>query len=741
MRMRATVPDEGHNPKGTPDDGVEIHLAQIRKPPHSFDFIDRDKMRLFKDGDGLTVYDYTLENSMLFSQGDWSMIRRDLELAGVEEEHIHALEIGPCREIIRAYRVRRELIHYKKLCLHLFEEARKIERELKQCMSFFFWNDGDDRQDGIKAHIDAIIALLSYDLNEKKSPIEVDSVKVAIQKHEMGSCTLLDRKILYTLACSAWMHHVGIKKALHDSRDLAKAICMSPRHPDGEVYGERPSKLENLPHSMQIFASLCSAKLEGSRKSKKNQESNAEDTYNVDSNIKKKDISGASSMNMILEVVQKSMNWPKEGIDFLRNSINARGGFKALAIVEELDVCYSHLTKLHHDIQEFLGNFKDLHSKCLSTMSCTNRFEYGDEDDTLGAAVLRLNNIHFFHGASKACKENLKWIHEIKSFGLKFNTESLSKHPRLFVSGDNVHSNAACAFVPKDFELGSFVMISRQILDSILIPCMKASIKIESWPPLEESNRTRVLGFKGTFKAGMKLGISIIDNKKLFYCQGCDGHFHHNWIRHNLCSICEMKRRDDHDGMYCLFHDCKGGKMNPYAFCPHANQCYYCDSPHSCEKFCRLSRGNGELVMELVETIQPNLLLLDFDRTLCSTKAGASPINRKKNREIFTHSIDQDLRASIKALCGGVAHIVTRNSHKEDIQMFLRVNGFTDLAKRIHIVPKKTSKGAFIKNIFFKENEKHTCIFVDDDIRELINDPWMCQQENIHRLHFVRAFL
>jgi hypothetical protein len=139
----------------------------------------------------------------------------------------------------------------------------------------------------------------------------------------------------------------------------------------------------------------------------------------------------------------------------------------------------------------------------------------------------------------------------------------------------------------------------------------------------------------------------------------------------------------------------------------------------------------------------------------------------------------------------GGAHVVTRNSHKEDIEKFLKLQGLPDVV--VHVVPKKEAKGAFIQRTFFAgtrvsssssggggsgggggggsggssvldeagnggdedSGEKlpvcstnggtsatppASCLFVDDDIRELVADAWLRSDRRVHRLLFVRAF-
>ena len=73
-------------------------------------------------------------------------------------------------------------------------------------------------------------------------------------------------------------------------------------------------------------------------------------------------------------------------------------------------------------------------------------------------------------------------------------------------------------------------------------------------------------------------------------------------------------------------------------------------------------------VWQLVQQWPPSgLIFVDFDRTLCTTKAGASPLQGN-------HSLDSDLAL----LCRSREHqvlIVTRSSRSEDIVVFLKEHG------------------------------------------------------------------
>ena len=77
----------------------------------------------------------------------------------------------------------------------------------------------------------------------------------------------------------------------------------------------------------------------------------------------------------------------------------------------------------------------------------------------------------------------------------------------------------------------------------------------------------------------------------------------------------------------------------------------------------------------------------------------------------------------------------------------------------MRVVPKKMSKGEFLRRTFFEgaqpgragaeaetetETETETgaavtCLFVDDDIRELVADSWLREETRVHRVLFARA--
>ena len=730
------------------------------------------RSRCYKEGNqnDLTILDYSPDNALLFSQGTWSLIQRDLRLVGLVEDDIVALEDGPCRPIVKAFAVRRELVNYKKICLHLFEEAMRVEQELQQVMSYSFVRDTiDDQKGGILVQLQSL--LLSTCLLESKH----------VEIHRKSS--LLQQKRWFLASCRALNRHKGVTRALHDARDMAKAICLSPRHPR-DALTRRPAKLKNMPSSMYV-AQACDTAERQNPLGRRGTERVKEQTHAVEisTGIDEREntchkesiinIPGKQKLNMILDHVRSQLGWSDNAVEYLRKSIEARGGYKALAIEHELETYCQYLSELPKRLDENIKRYEN--AKNALTQEIFGTLNIPDVDDeipleylsdihldinTLGdklSAVTQTDSqINVLKGALKACRENLKWVSTLSERAGNNSTSTYDDTlSRLFVVSDDVNKLDACAFVPRDFQLGTILKSSRDILDSVLLPAMQRSIAEQGWPPTKSSQRTRVCLFSLPRTDDISTSIKGVKRKYL-KCTDCEGYFNKIWMRNDLCKICETVKRQSNSMKQCIFEKCKGRQKY---FCPHASRCFVCDAPHSCPEYCRLTRGDGEVVATLVETIQPKLLLLDFDRTLCSTKSGASPLphqwnqiavvetkNKKKKNSDFRHSIDIELKNAIFAqqVCGST-HVVTRNSHKLEIEEFLRQNNLSELAKNVHIVPKKMTKGEFIKDLFGSqlvktETQSHpTCIFIDDDIKELMSDEWLRNHDLIHRVLFVRA--
>jgi hypothetical protein len=163
---------------------------------------------------------------------------------------------------------------------------------------------------------------------------------------------------------------------------------------------------------------------------------------------------------------------------------------------------------------------------------------------------------------------------------------------------------------------------------------------------------------------------------------------------------------------------------------------------------CGVTRGDGEDVAALVESFDHLCVFLDFDRTLCATKQGASPVRRtteRKEGELL--SVPFPFFAEFDAALMSVAtshretHVVTRNRHVDDIAAFLAHHGVRDAKRKVHNVARGESKAGAIIDVMraakcalaekakadsSREAEEHlrfaSAVFVDDSIAELVDE-------------------
>eukprot|EP00964_Phaeocystis_antarctica_P051973 scaffold30379_cov40-Phaeocystis_antarctica.AAC.1 len=205
---------------------------------------------------------------------------------------------------------------------------------------------------------------------------------------------------------------------------------------------------------------------------------------------------------------------------------------------------------------------------------------------------------------------------------------------------------------------------------------MRRAIASEGWPPPLSARRTRV-SFAGSLR-----------------CWKCARLFSKQWAYRGVCWECEGSLRA---AGACPFDQAEGraragGRAAAHAFCRHQQRCAVCDGGFAPCRQCRLAQGDGEAVATLCAELQEErrsqggdgrpTLFLDFDRTLCTTKSGGSPLQGR-------HALDSELAALAAQL---ETYVVTRNSHEADIKTFLAARGV--LVAGVCVVPRRTSKAA-----------------------------------------------
>ena len=136
-----------------------------------------------------------------------------------------------------------------------------------------------------------------------------------------------------------------------------------------------------------------------------------------------------------------------------------------------------------------------------------------------------------------------------------------------------------------------------------------------------------------------------------------------------------------------------------------------------------LARLSGSSVEDLI-------LIVDFDRTLCSTRGG-SPLNGH-------HSIDEELLSVISQFVGekgnAAVQVVTRNAHVDDIKTFLARSGLGDVGVTRIARPRSKAEVVAAKGGV----ECEVALFVDDTISEHLDEE-MRAAVGVVRFLFVRS--
>ena len=157
---------------------------------------------------GPCVLDLSEENVLSFGQGDWSLVERDISVAF--STTLAEVLLNSFKDVVQTcLAVRRELINYKKLCLHMWQAGSAVEKDLRQLASFFY-----------------------CELVTGKAP---DA-----------------RRRRYVEIANAFNECRGAVAAIFDARHFSKAICALPRHVKSGI----PWKFEELPKSLELWKPL-----------------------------------------------------------------------------------------------------------------------------------------------------------------------------------------------------------------------------------------------------------------------------------------------------------------------------------------------------------------------------------------------------------------------------------------------------------------------------------------------------
>ena len=555
---------------------------------------------------------FTPLNMLLYEQGRYSLVLRDLEavLGGEAADRLDGA-VGPV--LVRAYDARREVISLKKICLRLFNEGRSAELALVRLCAFFFV---DDEATGV-----------AYE--DGKRGRYRDHAWVASQEH-------------YEEVCRALHDCRGALLALQDVRDVTKWACCLPRHPDVP----RPPRLRGLRGANSLARKL----LWRVRKVEPDLAKLCLDDARVDDDDVSDEVVCRGGL-AVLEAALEGVDGVSDGARaFALKSAVCRGGAKACAISaqvseygaaldgapEALEACAARLdgARAAKEADAALRTVADGKYALLSrALQCSKHAS------TLKSAAVVLR------GARAACAAILE-----------------GGGDRTFVCGDT-----GAAALPAKFR-GLAAGVQRAVAVVAKLEAeVERIVKTEGWPiDAKRSGRVRAAR------------LHLDGDAACWKCEGTT--FQRAWARDGACWGCERDERAagrcPRGSTGCPVRKHARAGASDLGFCPHAKRCVACDG-HSCAA-CRLLRGDGDDVARAYRDLadrappgKPPFLLLDFDRTLCSTRNGADPMAPSTKGSKKAVSADEALVDLLAQAPPGTAFIVTRNSRREAIEAYL----------------------------------------------------------------------
>ena len=275
----------------------------------------------------------------------------------------------------------------------------------------------------------------------------------------------------------------------------------------------------------------------------------------------------------------------------------------------------------------------------------------------------------------------------------------------LFMGADGARRGAT-AFAPQGFDLSARVFEPLRAVAEAYSDRMVARLASHGWPEWIIGQAGAAAGEVGAAAgeanaaAGEVAGgagevAGVVDGggsgggrlgrgaRASMVCVHCNVAHTPTWVKEGVCLGCEHRLR--REGR-CPFGAPSGARRGcgEATWCAHAQRCFLCDG-WSCAA-CRLYQGDGSDVAALAASLQPRAVFIDFDRTLCTTKGG-SPLSG-------THRLTEELVELCAQMPPGLAHVVTRNTHLDDIRTFLSRAGLSSV--EVHRVGRPRSKAEIV---------------------------------------------
>ena len=667
--------------------------------------------------DALCVLDVTPTNIYEFEQGRIELFLAELvPSAAVPVAATAAVSrLIATHRVCDALRMRRELINFKKVMLHVHAAAMALERELRRAASVLYC--------------------------------------------KLSSAPSLETE-RYLRLCVALAQLKGASLAANGARRRTKAVCTVHRHPEA-----------CLPASTRALVELkaATAALRFAARIDTQEEKEAEDSTASSGGAAGGASAEASAvpptappspslppprwdaLRDAVRALAAARSWPPHASHFIECALIARGVAKALTMVDELESYGRALTALPAAIDRARQRLGALQQRAAERSQSGNVPREALPNGVSEVGVHASRHLHTLAGVEEVGCDTLHWVEVLLAIATSDAPPPPHSTTTLFLGGDGIASMT----VPPGFHAFGALQRAR---DAALRarPAVAARIAGSCWPPALGSSEwsDAVAGSQGP-------------------CGRCGGRFTSLFLeaRTGFCTRCAAELRAL--GV-CPGAEKRGTAHPARAWCPHEQRCFACDR-HSCAR-CRLWRAaDGDAAHEIVaaqllspevggsrsrsgsdsdsdcaagespmkrRTTRRTTLMLDFDRTLCTTRSGNPP-------DAARHRIDAGLVALAARVVrtGGRVAVVTRNGHRDAIRAFLvarmplpggvEAKEWEEGGVGVRCVKReKIGKGDVVREALARDGAAAAVVFIDDDIAEHTNDVVFAEDERVYRILF-----
>ena len=437
--------------------------------------------------DALCVLDVTIVNIGEFEQGRLALVLDEFAQVAVPpawEQRAAALLAE--HSVADALRMRRELINFKKVMLHVHAAAVVLDRELRRAAAVLYC--------------------------------------------KLSTARTADRE-QYSAVAAALAGLQGVALAASGGRRFTKAVCTIHRHPDAP----RAGALRSLPHALPELKAVRSAlrfvaaALDGDGGSAAPADPGAAAGDRAQH-------AEASRWIALRDAVRAERGWPPHAARFVECVLVARGVCKALTMVGELEAFGAALALVPARIAAAREQLEALRAAAAATAPNAQRARPVLAHGVSETSVHASRHLRILEGASEVGSDTLRWVRTLLSIA---TAPSAAATPRatLFLGGDGIES----VTVPRGFAAFAALARARSVALGARDAVAARIAAAGAWPPPLPS-ASAPGGGRGS---AYEWAAAVVGTQGP--CLRCDGRFTSLFLeaRTGVCARCATEMRSE----------------------------------------------------------------------------------------------------------------------------------------------------------------------------------------------------